>query len=380
MSLTLRTALTLFFILCLPWLAKAGNSGPSMAFLGLSLVSEPSPSLPLDAPDKFLSACFEVNADMEVRALAVFCDQSEEAPPYLLSLHKEEKGGPGRELARSSGIAPRAQSWVCGQLDGLALAKGSRVCLKISPDLLRGGSHPVDQPSPSRFASFKASAPEKRPGQALPLHALLGRGKRIQGNGWGESLALPIHGNGTEADPSDDRWQAQVFHFDCGFNARTLKARVRKLGRPKHPLKWVLLRHDYKAHKTSPIYEAVLAPSSKVEESWAWVEAAFPSNTGYPPECHYVALKSESGTGTGGSCSDCYEVSGQRLAGGLELVQELGFNGGAHRDRASSSVNGGHWTDDFDADLHLGILAPPCMPKDGPKAPRLVPTPHSPLP
>ncbi len=358
----------------------------AQADFGLSSTTQALAPVTLDDPAAAAAVSFTLDQDMEARALAVHVDHVHLAPSYLLSLHRQSKGRPGELLASAGGVVPAGAGWMLAQLDGLALGRGEELSLVITPDLLRGGAHPVDQPSASRFAAFSMAAVDPAPlksqawiknnktwikAPGAPLWAVLGRGKRISGSAWLKDLSLGI---------SPGRSRAQVIHFPCGTKPRALRARLRIQGSPSSPLMLRVYKHDYHAHKVNLLWERPLAQPADLKPEWSWHELPFPADAeSFPPDCHYFSLESASGTPEdAGACSDCYQVSGAIVAEGLELAQELSWFGGAHRDRLSTSKDGKHWVDDYAADLDLVLAGDPCAQRALEEAPRLLPTPVPP--
>lgn len=137
-----------------------------------------------------------------------------------------------------------------------------------------------------------------------------------------------------------------------------------------------VLKHEYATHGVRHLFDFKFCDASALGGEWRWIESPLPQNTdSFPPDCHYFALKTASGDGDAESCTNCYQVSGARVLKGLELVQELSWYGGAHKDRWSWSRNAKHWKDDFESDLNMVVTGPDCPSAGGSEAPRLIPTP-----
>ncbi len=331
---------------------------------------------------------FTADQDIEARGLALRLSAQYPDQAHSLSLYESEAGKLGRHLADGGGTqVKKDEAWLQTWIDGVNLSQGKSYALRLDWDIFRGGTHSVPTGQNQAMAlipwvrldgqglrpkTWLTQEQGKRKLDGEPLWAVLGRGRRIMGQAWRESLTRPIQG----LNNAEDQWQAQVLHFPCGYTPTRVRARIRRVGNPQASLKWMILKHDYKAHRTELQHSGELKLTQPKSKEWQWAEGDLPAGLSMPPDCHYVALASAAGSAQGNSCLDCYEVSGSRIAWGLDLVHELSWRGGAHKDRASSSRQGKHWIDDYEADLNIVLEGPPCQGPDLPETIPLLPTPN----
>lgn len=341
----------------------------------------------LDGPDKKISFRFTCGGDMNLIAVSFYCGQAQAPPSYELSLQEDEKGSPSGKPLGACDVTPKGGCWITVPLNNLSLLAGKVYHLVLEQDKMRGGQHPVGVIGPGHFASVaygdvlnafepRYETPDPRLNvlvfqdgrwQTLnrqPLFALHGGGDKFQGvpyDGFGE---LPIHGNGTPGDPSDDVLQGETLHPHAGFSATGFAIRVRRQGNPTAPLHYRVYTNDFMHHKTSLAFTGQALLPRQAPVSFQWVTIGIKAEDHpqpFPPECRYVVFQTDSGRALSQApgCEDCYILSEVGNSGGLASAADLSFDGGAHLSREAHSADGGAtWLDDFERDANVVILGP----------------------
>jgi hypothetical protein len=186
----------------------------------------------------------------------------------------------------------------------------------------------------------------------------------LQGAPYDDFGDLPIHGNGTPGDPSDDVIQGEALHPHYGITAKGFAIRVRKVGAPTAPLRYRVYTINFMQHKTDLAFsgEALLPSQAPVSYQWVTIGIKPEDNPkSFPPECRYIVFQTNSGRGTDQSpgCEDCYLLSEVGNSGGLAGAADLSFDGGAHLSREVISMDGWKtWQDAFERDANVVILGP----------------------
>lgn len=192
----------------------------------------------------------------------------------------------------------------------------------------------------------------------------------VQASPCANTLTLPLWSGGPA--------QAQVLHFTCDFQPLSLKVRARAIGKPNQPLRYKLTQFQY----LTGIYEEYAQgeiPASLVSSSWQWVSVPMdPKGKQVNTQCFYVSFVTDSGSVEGQGCRDCYELEGMQVPPGLQDPAMGTFDGGAHRSRASTSLDGKTWKDRFEADANVQLTGDVCMErKQAEPVPPVVPLPPS---
>ncbi|HVZ81209.1 MAG TPA: hypothetical protein VHE12_10515 [bacterium] len=390
------------FILTLLFL---GTLSPAEADFGNWFVVDQRVPHRLDSPDQRISFRFTCPEDITLTAAAVYCDQASHPPAYTLSIQGDDHGLPsGQDLSRQD-LVPSPERWMTVPLDTAPLIRGQVYHLVLRADLYRGGDHQVNPCDKDHYASFASTTPLNafRPGDGSPdpmantlllakdrwvkkdqqpLYALFGLGNRFQGNPYDQSGSQPIYGMGPDGDKAHARWSGQSLHFHCGFQAQALAIRVRKVGHPKTPLRYVILKNEFRIHRCVAMAEgtALEADRSSVRYQWVTIGWKGLAAANFSPECWFLSLRTDSGRASSSypeGCEDCYVISDVGNSGGLARADALSFDGGPHLSREVYNDQGGAgdlWQDIFERDANLGALGAVC-----PEAPdfqaRPIPTP-----
>lgn len=370
----------------LPSLLLLLSAQAAWADFGCHFVVRSKTSLALDSSEKKISFRFTCPKDMNLTGASFYCEKTQRPPAYRLSLREDERGSPAKTLGTSR-ITPKGAGWNTASFSDLPLYGGKIYHLVIEYDTHRGGTHAVGTIGPRNFASISCTSPlnpfnprDERPDpganvlasegnrwKALdlqPLYALHGSGLQSQGNPYDDFGELPIHGNGTPQDASDDVLQGEALHPHGGVDPKGLLLRVRKQGNPTGPLNYRVYRIDHLNHTTNLVFAGRALDSDQVPRSFQWVTIGFGPKDhpqSFPPECRSVVFQTDSGRSSAGTsaCDDCYLLSAVGNSGGLGSGDDLGFDGGAHLSRAVSSQDGWTtWTDDFERDANVVILGP----------------------
>ncbi|HEY5039122.1 MAG TPA: hypothetical protein VIJ93_08640 [bacterium] len=362
----------------------------------------------LDETQKKISYRVTCQEDMNVIAISFFCEEAIHPPAYLASVQEDANGKPSSRSLGSVSVVPRGKGWITLPVNELQLFKGTVYHLVLEQDTNRGGRHSVGIIGPRNYASFaytdipnhmlpsdekpdpkaEVLAYEKGAWHELrrqPLYILHGSGSHAEGDPYDDFNLLPIHGNGTPNDPSDDVLQGECLHPHCGFNPTGFTIRVKKQGNPTSPLNYRVYANDYMHHKTTLAYFGEGLKPKQIGTSFQWVTIGLKKNDptkGFPPECRYVVFQTDSGRAVsqGPGCEDCYLISSFGNSGSLAEAADLTFDGGAHLSRTATSTDGGaNWIDEFESDSNVIILGPDCSSilDSQPAPPQPIPTPLS---
>lgn len=377
---------------------------PLWADFGNWFVADQRLEIRLDSPNQKLSFRFTCSDDMTLTDASVYCTAAQAPPAFWVTLEADDHGHPSGERLSSQSFLPAAGRWLTVPLDHLPLQKGRTYHLVLEPDLNRGGEHPVGRIDDGHFASFGVTAPlnhrhpdDGSPDPAAnalilerdhwkeldqqPLYVLYGLGDRLQGNAYDDPGVRPIAGTNATGDKTRALWQGQALHFHCGFQAKALAVRVRKKGHPTAPLKFVILKNEFRIHRCVPMAEGVALDPGQAPSRFQWVTIGFNglAAANFSPECWFLALKTDSGRAStdGKDCEDCYQLSDLGNSGGLARASNLTFDGGPHLSRAVGNDQAGaelQWRDDFERDSNVAVLGPVC-PEVPPVKIRPIPTP-----
>lgn len=358
----------------------------------------------LDSANESLSFRFTCPEDITVTAASVFCADAKVPPAYTLSIQGDSNGAPSTEVLTRQDLVPSPSRWMTIPLASAPLEKGKVYHLVLKADLYRGSDHTVGICDPDHYASFATTLPLNgiRPGDGSkdpmanclfqekgrwetlgqePVYALFGLGDRFQGNPYDEPGAQPIYGQDAAGNPAQGRWSGEALHFHCGFQAQALAVRVRKVGHPKAPLHYVILKHEFRIHKCVAMADGVALDPGKAGDRYQWVTIGWQglAAANFSPECWFLALHTDSGKASTSheGCEDCYLLSDAGNSGGLARADDLGFDGGPHLSREIYNLLNGsglQWQDDFERDANVGALGPFCPEVPG-FQPRPIPTP-----
>jgi len=375
----------------------------SLADYGPTFFADKRVSLPLDGPTQKLSIRFTCREDMGLIGASIFCEKSVQSPSYLGELYPDEKGKPASRPLETVSFVPRSGGWVTFPMNNISLHEGRVYHLVLTWDAFRGGNHhKVGKIGPGNFASFSATSPlmkshprdgAKDAAAALlsfdgkgwtelalqPLYALHGLGGKSQGNPYDDPGERAIHGNGTPKEPSDDTLQGEALHPHAGMNPKGMMVRVRKKGNPTVPLRYEVHAIQYMEGKASRVFSGTALRPDQVSSSFQWFTVLFDRKDQpqpFPPECRYIAFRTDSGKASADSCEDCYLISDIGSTNGLPGADLFTFDGGAHLSRAATSMDGGKtWSDDFMRDAHVILLGSHLPPeaKDVPAIPTPLP-------
>jgi hypothetical protein len=362
-------------------------------------------STPLNTGDKKISFRFTCQQAMNLIAVSFYCEQAQKPPAYKISLQEDQDGLPLSKPLETSSITPKGNCWITVPINNLSLLSGKVYHLVIEQDATRGGEHKVGLIDDSHFASVaygdhlnpfdpRAEIADPKLNVLInetgkwkvlnrqPLFALHGSGSKLQGIPYDDFGDLPIHGNGTPNDHSNDVLQGEALHPHYGLTATGFAIRVRKIGAPAAPLNYRVYTINFMQHKTTLAFsgEALLPSQAPVSYEWVTIGIKKEDNPqSFPPECRYVVFQTDSGHGISEApgCEDCYVLSEVGNSGGLAGAADLSFDGGAHLSREVTSTDGWKtWEDAFERDANVVILGPTGsnseMPTPGP-----IPTPAS---
>jgi hypothetical protein len=358
----------------------------------------------MDSADKKISFRFTCPEDITLTAASVYCSKTRSSPAFTISIQDDDHGKPsGQDLSRQN-FVPASGRWMTIPIASTPLEKGKIYHLVLKADLYRGGEHTVGICDEGHYASFASTLPLNgtRPADKSldpmtntlsyskdhwekldqePVYALFGLGDRFQGNPYDEPGSQPIYGKGSSDDPAQARWSGQSLHFHCGFPAQALAVRVRKVGNPKTPLKYVILKNEFRIHRCIPMAEGMALESNQASEKYQWVTIGWDglAAANFSPECWFLALKTDSGKASSNpeGCEDCYLLSDVGNSGGLARADDLTFDGGPHLSREVYNNEAGadyKWQDVFERDANVGALGPTCPAVTG-FQPRPIPTP-----
>lgn len=360
-------------------------------------------SIPLDNAAKKIAFRFTCRQDMGLIGVSFYCEQSKNPPEYKVSLQEDEKGSPSGKPLESSSVTPKGGCWATVPINNLSLLAGKVYHIVLEQDVTRGGMHPVGVIDAQHFAAVAYGdhlnpfdPRDEKPDPQLnvllmesgkwrvlnqqPLFTLFGSGSKFQGVPYDSFGELPIHGNGTPNDPSDDVLGGEVLHPHSGLIPTGFALRLRKEGDPTAPLKYRVYTINFLQHKIILAFSGLAALPSQVKGTYQWVTIGVKKEDQaqeFPAECRFVTFQTDSGRASAQppGCTDCYLVSEIGNSGGLAEAADLSFDGGAHLSREAFSTDGGAtWQDAFERDANvviLGALAP--SPK--PQTPNPIPTP-----
>ncbi len=370
---------------------------------GCHFVMDKLLSQALDGPNIKISIRFTCREDMNLIGVSFFCSTAQKSPSYLVSIREDKEGLPSPDVLTSNSITPKGNSWITLPIDNLPLQAGKVYHMVMEQDAFRGGMHKVGLIGPDHFASiaygdflnsFDPRNENSDPKLNLlifqndqwkvlnrqPLFALQGTGSKVQGVPYDEPGNLPIHGNGTPNDPTDDVIQGEALHPHYGFTGTGLAIRVRREGHPTAPLNYAVYIIDFMHHKTIPSFSGEALNPDQVSASFRWVTIGFNPKDHpqtFPPQGQCVVFQTDSGKAATGatSCSDCYIISEIGNSGGLANAADLSFDGGAHLSREVYSTDGwATWMDEFERDANVVILGPVQSRMEEPN-PNPIPTP-----
>jgi hypothetical protein len=362
-------------------------------------------SIPLDSSVKKISFRFTCRQDLELIGVSFYCEQAQDPPEYKVSLEEDEKGAPSLIPLESSSVTPKGGCWATVPINNLSLLTGKVYHIVIEQDVTRGGQHPVGVINAQHFASVAYGdhlnpfdPRDEKPDPQLnilvmengkwrvldqqPLFALYGSGSKFQGVPYDSFGELPIHGNGTPNDPSDDVLSGEVLHPHSGLIPTGFALRVRKQGNPTAPLHYRVYTINFLQHKITLAFSGLAVSPPQVKEDYQWVTIGVKKEDQpqeFPAECRYVAFQTDSGRASDQApgCEDCYLISEIGNSGGLADAADLSFDGGAHLSREAVSSDGGAtWQDAFERDANvviLGTLAPAPKPQTQNPIPTPVP-------
>ncbi len=360
-------------------------------------------AFPLDSGTKKIAFRFTCRQDVSLIGASFYCEKSQTPPEYKVSLVDDEKGLPSPKVLESSSVTPKGGCWVTVPFNNLPLQAGQVYHLVLEQDATRGGQHPVGVIDTRHFASvaygdaLNAFDPrDEKPDPKLnvlvyengkwrvldkqPLFALHGGGSKFQGIPYDSFGELPIHGNGTPGNPSDDVLAGEVLHPHSGLIPTGFALRLRKEGHPTAPLKYRVYTINFLQHKITLAFSGLAALPSQVQNGYQWVTIGLKKEDQpqeFPAECRFVTFQTDSGgpSDQPPGCSDCYLISEFGNSGGLAGAADLSFDGGAHLSREAFSTDGGAtWQDAFERDANVVILGSLSAPP-GPQEFAPVPTP-----
>jgi len=341
----------------------------------------------LNGSDQKISFRFTCHQDMSLIGISFFCEEVKNPPGYKISLQEDKNGIPSSVPLESSSITPRGGCWNSAFINNLSIFSGKVYHVVVEHDAFRGGQHPVGIIDAGHYASvaygdhLNAFEPrDETPDSHLnvlafedgkwqvlnrqPLFAIHGSGSKFQGTPYDSFGELPIHGNGTPGNPSDDVIQGEVLHPHSGLPATGFAIHVRKHGHPNAPLKYRVYTNNFLQHLTVFAFSGLALLPGQATENYQWVTMGIKKEDHaqpFPPECRYVVFQTDSGRPIpqAPGCEDCYLISEVGNSGGLADAADLTFDGGAHVSRESISLDGGStWEDHFERDANVVILGP----------------------
>lgn len=369
------------------FLLSLSLTAPSLADFGPHFILNQVSYLKIDDPDKKISVRFTAREDMNLLGVSFLEGPSKDLVSLKVSVQEDKGGKPSTVVLGSSCVVPGESGWKNIPFNNLPLVGGRVYHLVFETDRLRGGHHPVSTTDAGHFISLgygdtlnKFDPQDEKKDLALdllvlekgvwkalgrqPLFALHGSGEKAQGAPYDIAGELPIHGNDTPQDPSDDLLQSECLHPHYGLNATGVRLRVRKQGHPTTPLNYRVYIHQYIQHTTVLGFSGVAFQPKEVGEKFQWLSFQFKKEDNpqsFPPECRYVVFQTASGrpVDQGPGCEDCYVISDMRTSGGLADGDELTFDGGAHLSREAVSTDGGKtWIDLFERDANIILTGP----------------------
>ena len=361
-------------------------------------------AFPLNDGTKKISFRFTCRQDMSLIGVSFYCEQSENPPGYKVSLEEDNRGFPSNKVLESSSVTPKGSCWATVPFNNLPLLSGKVYHIVLEQDKTRGGQHPVGVIDGHHFASIaygdylNAFDPrDEKPDPQLnvlsmaegkwkvlnrqPLYTLFGSGSKYQGVPYDSFGGLPVHGNGTPDDPSDDVLGGEVLHPHSGLIPTGFTVRLRKEGHPTAPLKYRVYTINFLQHKITLAFSGLAALPSQITGDYRWITVTVKKEDqpqGFPAECRYIAFQTDSGhpSAQAPGCEDCYLISEIGNSGGLAEAADLSFDGGAHVSREAFSTDGGAtWQDAFERDANVVILGTLSIPP-GPQLSSPIPTPE----
>ncbi|MGH7740141.1 MAG: hypothetical protein ACREL1_08350, partial [bacterium] len=263
-----------FILLTAIWFSTT----PLWADYGTRFIVNSRMAFQINRSDEKIAFRFTSRQDADVIGLSVFCQETQNPPAYLISLQEDKNGIPSGVVLGESSVVPKPQSWETVPVENIGLIQGKIYDLVIQQDAMRGGFHPVGVIDATHQASFgftdfanKTDPQDGKPDPKLnvllfqnnawktldrqPLYAVHETGSALQGDPYDDPGSLPIHGNGTPADTSDDVMGGEALHPHCAFTVSAIVARVRQQGHPTSPLNYRVYNIDYRRHKTSLAFE-----------------------------------------------------------------------------------------------------------------------------
>jgi hypothetical protein len=381
----MRDIVTRFLLLLCLWLPTL----PLWADYGCRFLMNERLSSTLNSSDQKIAFRFTSRQDANVIGLSFFCQDAQNPPAYLISLQEDKNGAPSGIPLGTASLGPRPASWNTVPINNIALTQGKIYHLVIEDNITRGGFHPVGVIGPNNNAAFAYSdfsndvdPQDAKPDSQLnvllfqkgvwkkldrqPLFAVHESGSQLQGDPYDDSRALPIHGNGTPQDRSDDVLQGEALHPHCAFTASAIVLRVRKEGNPTAPLNYRVYTNDYRKHITSLAFSGVALDPGQAASVFQWVTVKLRPEDhpqGFPDECRYIVFQTDSGQASSSApgCGNCYLLSEVGNSGGLADACDLTFDGGPHLSREATSTNGGvSWIDAFERDANVVLIGPDC--------------------
>ncbi|HVZ81563.1 MAG TPA: hypothetical protein VHE12_12310 [bacterium] len=378
-------------------------AAPALADFGCHFLLDQVSYLNLDDPEKKVSIRFTAREDMDLLGVSFLEGPAKDLVSLKVSVQDDLGGQPSTVTLGSSFLVPGSNGWKNVPFNNLPLLEGHVYHLVFEIDQFRGGHHKVSTADPDHFVSlgygdtlngFDPQDEKKDPKLDLlvlekghwktlgrqPLFALYGAGFKAQGAPYDTAGEIPIHGNGTPGDPSDDLLQSECLHPHYGFNATGVRLRVRKVGNPASPLNYRVYIHQYIQHKTFLGFSGHAFQPGEIGRDFQWHSFKFKKEDNpqsFPPECRYVVFQTDAGrpSDQAPGCQDCYVISDLRTSGGLANGDELTFDGGAHLSREAYSTDGGKtWIDLFERDANV-ILTGPESPSPTLPSTLAVPTP-----
>jgi hypothetical protein len=360
-------------------------SGLAYADYGCHFVLNSRLETPLNAAGKKIAIRFTSRQDMSLIGVSFYCEQAVIPPAYQVELREDIKGMPSTAILESASVTPKGGCWNTVPFNNLPLFPGKVYHIVIEQDATRGGQHLVGIIDSQHFASIAYGdhlnpfdPTDEKPDPRLnvltfdgetwqtldrqPLYALHGAGSKYQGNPYDSFEELPIHGNGTSQDRSDDVLRGEALHPHSGLSAKGFAVRLRKQGQPTAPLNYRVYVINFLQHKTTLAFTGQALQPDQVTDSFQWVTIGIHKEDhaqSFPPECRYVVFQSDSGRPVSQSpgCEDCYVLSEVGNSGGLGEAADMTFDSGAHRSRETFSIDGGAtWIDRFERDANVVII------------------------
>ncbi|HET9870058.1 MAG TPA: hypothetical protein VFR02_06140, partial [bacterium] len=398
----------------LPWITPSltlllwSSTLPLWADYGSTFIANSLLSSVIQASDQKMAFRFTSRQDANVIGLSIYCTAAQDPPAYLVSLQEDKDGAPSGVPLGNSSVVPLAGRWITLPVDNIPLAQGKVYDLVIEHNVTRGGFHPVGVIGPKNQAAFgytdRPNRMDPQDGKAdprlnvlsyeggkwkaldrQPLFALHEAGDQLQGDPYDDPGSLPIHGNGTPSDPSDDVLGGEALHPHCAFMAKAIRARVRRQGRPDAPLNYRVYTIDYRRHQSSLAFEGEALAPGRASDAFQWITIPLRSADhpqGFPDECRYIVFQTDAGRAVpqAPGCEDCYVLAEAGNSGGLPDACDLTFDGGPHLSREAWSHDGGAtWVDAFERDADIQLLGPDCssMITNSPPQTHPLPTPPS---